>query len=141
MILMLLPLDMLVSVYMHVISAILIFGANILSQSYIQEEIEIAHNNGEGKGPLYDSHIEFMKAHLYDNNDLMNNENEVPDATKQSDNYLHLFDLPITIASLIKLSPLLKRQAHYCMLRFVTYFKIDLTLSVILLIILYFNSL
>ena len=122
---MLLPLDMLVAVYMHLISAMLVFGANVLSQSYIEEEIDIVHNNGVGRGSLYESHIEFMKAHLYENNNqdngLMNNGHEIRKETQQSDNYLHLLNLPITIASLFKLSPLIKRQVNWVILRFVQF--------------------
>ena len=127
MLLMLLPLDMLVAVYMHAISAMLIFGANVLSQSYVEEEIDIVHNNGVGRGSLYESHIEFMKMHLYENNnedkDFMNNGHEIRKETLQSDTYLHLLNLPLTIASSFKLSPMIKRQVNYLILRFDQLFR------------------
>ena len=102
---MLLPLDMLVSVYMHLLSAILIFGANVLSRAYVEEEIEIIHNNGIG-GSLYESHVQFMKTHLYDeNNEKFNMKDETINIEPESD----IMSLPITIASMFKLSPLIKR--------------------------------
>ena len=102
MILMLLPLDMLVGVYMHIISAMVLFGANTLSQSYVEEEIAIIHNKGMGNTTLYKSHVDFMKDHLYENvDDYENNENPTS---------LHLQGLPLSVASLFKLSPLMKRQ-------------------------------
>ena len=123
---MLLPLDMLVSIYMHLISAMLIFGANILSQSYVQEEIEIVHNAETGRGELYSSHIDFMQRHLYENknNDNLgdsvhNNEPYAQDKSIQSDTYLYLQSLPIEIASLFKLSPLIKRQVNYLVIMFI----------------------
>ena len=102
---MLLPLDMLVSVYMHLLSAILIFSANVLSRAYVEEEIEIIHNNGVG-GSLYESHIQFMKTHLYEeNNEKFNMKDETINTEPQSD----IMNLPITIASIFKLSPLIRR--------------------------------
>ena len=101
---MLLPLDLLVAVYMHVISAMLLFGANVLSQSCVEEEIELFHNNGMGKGSLYDSHIDFMKTHLYDNKE---NENAM---YEERDTYPEIYSLPAFIPSIFQLSPLIKRQ-------------------------------
>ena len=101
---MLLPLDLLVAVYMHVISAMLLFGANVLSQSCVEEEIELFHNNGMGKGSLYDSHIDFMKTHLYDNKE---DENEM---YKERDTYLEIYSLPDFVTSILQPSPLIKRQ-------------------------------
>ena len=110
MILMLLPLDMLVGVYMHIISAMVLFGANTLSQSYVEEEIAIIHNKGMGNTTLYKSHVDFMKEHLYENDDDYgsNNYNDGNHETRPT--YLHLQGLPLSIASLFKLSPLIKRQ-------------------------------
>ena len=112
---MLLPLDMLVSIYMHLISAMLIFGANILSQSYVQEEIEIVHNDETGRGELYNSHIDLMQRHLYENkiNDNLGDNVHNNEPYMKSDTYLCLQSLPIEIASLFKLSPLIKRQVNY----------------------------
>ena len=109
---MLLPLDMLVSIYMHLISAMLIFGANMLSQSYVQEEIEIVHNSGRGE--LYNSHIDFMQRQLYENkiNDDLGDKVQNNEPYMKSDTYLCLQSLPIEIASLFKLSPLIKRQVN-----------------------------
>ena len=101
---MLLPLDLLVAVYMHVISAMLLFGANVLSQSCVEEEMELFHNNGMGKGSLYDSHIDFMKTHLYDNKE---DENEM---YEERDTYPEIYSLPAFIPSILQLSPLIKRQ-------------------------------
>ena len=101
---MLLPLDLLVAVYMHVISAMLLFGANVLSQSCVEEEIELFHNNGMGKGSLYDSHIDFMKTHLYDNKE---DENAM---YEERDTYPEIYSLPAFIPSIFQLSPLIKRQ-------------------------------
>ena len=101
---MLLPLDLLVAVYMHVISAMLLFGANVLSQSCVEEEMELFHNNGMGKGSLYDSHIDFMKTHLYDNKE---DENEMHE---ERDTYPQIYSLPAFIPSILQLSPLIKRQ-------------------------------
>lgn len=101
---MLLPLDLLVAVYMHVISAMLLFGANVLSQSCVEEEMELFHNNGMGKGSLYDSHIDFMKTHLYDNKE---DENEM---YKERDTYLEIYSLPDFVTSILQPSPLIKRQ-------------------------------
>ena len=103
---MLLPLDLLVAVYMHLISAMLLFGANVLSQSCVEEEIELIHNNGQGKGSLYDSHVDFMKTHLYDNN------KEENVANVNRDTYSELFSLPAIIASILQPSPLIKRQVY-----------------------------
>ena len=109
---MLLPLDMLVAVYMHLISAMLVFGANALSQSYVEEEIDILHNKGVGRGSLYESHSDFMKMHLYENDDTQDDKHFRHTKTehKQSDSYQHLHNLPLTIASSFKLTPLVKRQ-------------------------------
>ena len=104
---MLLPLDLLVAVYMHLISAMLLFGANVLSQSCVEEEIELIHNNGQGKGSLYDSHVDFMKTHLYDNN------KEKDAANAIHDTYSELFSLPAIIASILQPSPLIKRQVIF----------------------------
>ena len=104
MLLMLLPLDLLVAVYMHVISAMLLFGANVLSQSCVEEEIELIHNNGMGKGSLYDSHIDFMKTHLYDS---IGDDNNVQ---ADRDTYPELLSLPAFCASILQPSPLIKRQ-------------------------------
>ena len=119
MLILLLPLDMLVSIYMHIISATLIFGANVLSQSYVQEEIDIIHDDISGRGGLYDSHSEFMKEHLYENknsgnlNEMVNhNKPDSQDEYMKSDTYLYLQSLPFEIASLLKLSPLIKRQVN-----------------------------
>ena len=101
---MLLPLDLLVSVYMHVISAMLLFGANVLSQSCVEEEMELFHNSGMGKGSLYDSHIDFMKTHLYDNKEV---ENKI---YEERDTYLEIYSLPAFITSILQPSPLIKRQ-------------------------------
>ena len=103
---MLLPLDLLVAVYMHVIAAMLLFGANVLSQSCVEEEIELIHNNGMGKGSLYDSHVDFMKTHLYDNNE---NDNRI---NQDSDTYPELLSLPAFISSMFQPSPLIKRQVN-----------------------------
>ena len=77
---MLLPLDMIVSIYMHMISAILIFGANVLSQSYVQEEIDIIHDDVMGRGGLYDSHIDFMKALKIEEKKLRKKYNKIKEA-------------------------------------------------------------
>ena len=106
MLLMLLPLDLLVDVYMHAISAVLLFGANVLSQSCVEEEIELIHNNGMGKGSLYDSHIDFMKTHLYDN---VGDDNIVQST---SETYPELLSLPAFCASILQPSPLIKRQVN-----------------------------
>ena len=110
MILMLLPLDMLVGVYMHIISAMVLFGANTLSQSYVEEEIAIIHNKGMGNTTLYKSHVDFMKDHLYENVDDYENNNYNDGSQETNPTYLHLQGLPLSIASLFKLSPLMKRQ-------------------------------
>ena len=110
MILMLLPLDMLVGVYMHIISAMVLFGANTLSQSYVEEEIAIIHNKGMGNTTLYKSHVDFMKDHLYENVDDYGNNNYNDGNQEINPTYLHLQGLPLSIASLFKLSPLMKRQ-------------------------------
>ena len=101
---MLLPLDLLVAVYMHVISAMLLFGANVLSQSCVEEEMELFHNSGTGKGSLYDSHIDFMKTHLYDNKE---DDNKI---YEERDTYLEIYSLPAFITSILQPSPLIKRQ-------------------------------
>ena len=129
---MLLPLDMLVSIYMHLISAMLIFGANILSQSYVQEEIEIVQNDETGRGELYDSHIDFMQRHLYESksndnvgDNVHNNEPYSQDKSIKSDTYHCLLSLPIEIASLFKLSPLIKRQVQYLVITLLITCKIN----------------
>ena len=99
--LMLLPLDMLVNIYMHLVSAILIFGANILSRAYVEEEIQIVHNNGIG-GSLYRHHIPFMRDHLYEDDGLNGGNINNQDSDKLS--------FPFYIVSLLKLTPSIKRQ-------------------------------
>ena len=107
---MLLPLDMLVGVYMHIISAMILFGANTLSQSYVEEEIAIVHNKGMGNTTLYKSHVDFMKEQLYENDDDYGNNNYNDGNDETNPTYLHLQGLPLSVASLFKLSPLMKRQ-------------------------------
>ena len=107
---MLLPLDMLVGVYMHIISAMILFGANTLSQSYVEEEIAIVHNKGMGNTTLYKSHVDFMKEQLYENDDDYGNNNYNDGNAETNPTYLHLQGLPLSVASLFKLSPLMKRQ-------------------------------
>ena len=95
---------------MHIISAMVVFGANTLSQSYVEEEIAIIHNKGMGNTTLYKSHVDFMKDHLYENVDDYENNNYNDGSQEANPTYLHLQGLPLSIASLFKLSPLMKRQ-------------------------------
>ena len=118
---MLLPLDMLVGVYMHIISAMVLFGANTLSQSYVEEEIAIVHNKGMGNTTLYKSHVDFMKDHLYENADDYGNNDHNDGNHETNPTYLHLQGLPLSIASLFKLSPLIKRQV--CDSRYLLLYK------------------
>ena len=53
-----------------------------------------------GKGSLYDSHVDFMKTHLYDNNE---NDDRI---NQDRDTYPEVLSLPAFIPSVFQLSPL-----------------------------------